>query len=209
MKAAEVALTDEDRATSAAWLAAGKTERRMAFRAQVILAVAEGLSNAAVAGRLGARPATVSKWRGRFARAGVSGLTDAPRSGKPRHYESSHERRILAALDRPPPPGYGRWDGSLLARHLGDISKHQIWRVLRRHQIALARRRSWCLSTDPAFAQKAADIVALYLQPPENALVFAVDEKPHIQALERAQGWLKLPNGKAVTGFNCISLNLI
>ena len=74
MKAAEVTLTDEDRATLAAWLAAGKTERRMAFRAQVILAVAEGLSNAAVAGRLGARPATVSKWRGRFARAGVSGL---------------------------------------------------------------------------------------------------------------------------------------
>ena len=202
MKAAEVALTDEDRATLAAWLAAGKTERRMAFRAEIILAVAEGLSNAAVAGRLGARPATVSKWRGRFARAGVSGLTDAPRSGKPRHYESSHERRILAALDRPPPPGYGRWDGRLLARHLGDISKHQIWRVLRRHEIALARRRSWCLSTDPAFAPKAADIVALYLQPPENALVFAVDEKPHIQALERAQGWLKLPNGKAVTGFN-------
>jgi hypothetical protein len=77
---------------------------------------------------------------------------------------------------------------------------HQIWRVLRRHEIALARRRSWCISTDPAFAQKAADIVALYVQPPE-AVVLAVDEKPHIQALERAQGWLKLPNGKALTGF--------
>jgi transposase len=60
----------------------------------------------------------------------------------------------------------------------------------------------WCISTDPAFAQKAADIVALYLQPPENAVVLSVDEKPHIQALERAQGWLKLPNGKALTGFN-------
>ena len=89
---------------------------------------------------------------------------------------------ILAALDESPPPGYGRWDGRLLARHLGDISKHQIWRVLRQHEIALVRRRSWCISTDPAFAQKAADIVVLYLQPPENALVFAVDEKPHIQA---------------------------
>src|SRR6267143_1964999 len=79
---------------------------------------------------------------------------------------------------------------------------HQIWRVLREHEISLERRRSWCISTDPAFAQKAADIVALYLQPPENAVVLSVDEKPHIQALERAQGWLKLPNGKALTGFN-------
>jgi transposase len=202
MRAAEVVLTDEDRLRLQAWLAAGKTEQRMAFRAQVILAVAEGLANAAVAQRLGTRPATVSKWRGRFAQKGLSGLVDAPRSGKPRHYQSAHERRILAALDRRPPAGHRRWDGTLLARHLGDISKHQIWRVLRRHEIALARRRSWCISTDPAFAQKAADIVALYLQPPENAVVLAVDEKPHIQALERAQGWLKLPNGKALTGYN-------
>jgi transposase len=153
MRAAEVALTDEEHATLRSWLAAGKTERRMAFRAAVILAVAEGLSNAAVAARLGTRPATVSKWRGRFARAGLSGLADAPRSGKPSHYEAAHERRILAALDEPPPAGYGRWDGALLARHLGDISKHQIWRVLRRHEISLARRRSWCISTDTCFAR--------------------------------------------------------
>ena len=202
MRAAEVTLTDEQRASLRSWLAAGKTERRLAFRAQVILALAEGLGNAAVAERLATRPATVSKWRGRFARGGVAALSDAPRAGKPRHYEAAHERRILAALDEPPPAGYGRWDGSLLAKHLGDISKHQIWRVLRRHEIALARRRSWCISTDPVFAQKAADIVGLYLQPPENAVVLAVDEKPHIQALERAQGWLKLPNGKALTGFS-------
>jgi len=83
----------------------------------------------------------------------LRGLADAPRSGKPSHYEAEHERRILAALDEPLPAGYGRWDGALLARHLGDISKHQIWRVLRRHQIALARRRCWCISTDPGFAQ--------------------------------------------------------
>ena len=174
----------------------------MAFRAAVILAVAEGLSNEAVAVRLGTRPATVSKWRGRFARDGLPGLADAPRSGKPPHYAAEHERRVLASLDEPPPAGYGRWDGTLLARHLGDISKHQIWRVLRRHEISLARRRSWCISTDLGFAQKAADIIGLYLQPLKNAVVLSVDEKPHIQALERAQGWLKLPNGKALTGFS-------
>jgi transposase len=202
MKAAEVVLTSETRATLRSWLAAGTTEQRLARRAAVILGVAEGLSNAAVAARFGVRPATVSKWRGRFARGGLEGLMDAPRSGKPAHYQPADEQRILAALDAPPPAGYSRWDGTLLARHLGDISKHQIWRVLRAHEISLARRRRWCLSTDPCFAQKAADVLGLYLQPPENAVVLAVDEKPHIQALERAQGWLKLPNGKALIGFS-------
>ena len=202
MRAAEVGLTGEQRATLRSWVAAGKTERRLAFRAQIILVLAEGLSNVAVAGRLATRPATVSKWRGCFARQGLAGLTDAPRSGKPRHYTADAEQRLLAALDLPPPAGYARWNGTLLARYLGDISKHQIWRVLRAHGISLERRRRWCISTDPAFAQKAAEIVALYLQPPQNAVVLAVDEKPHIQALERAQGWLRLPNGKALTGFS-------
>src|SRR5271167_946849 len=84
MRAAEVALTDEQRATLRSWLAAGKTERRLAVRAQIILAVADGLSNKAAAGRLATRPATVSKWRGRFARHGLAGVADAPRSGRPR-----------------------------------------------------------------------------------------------------------------------------
>jgi transposase len=202
MRPAEVVLTSADRATLRSWRAAGTSEQRLALRAAVILGIAEGLGNTAVATRLGVRPATVSKWRGRFARGGLAGLADAPRSGKPAHYQAEHEQRILAALDKPPPAGYARWDGVVLAQHLGDISEHQVWRVLRRHQISLARRRSWCVSTDPCFAQKAADVVGLYLQPPDNAVVLAVDEKPHIQALERAQGWLKLPNGKALSGFS-------
>ena len=91
--------------------------------------------------------------RERFARYGLAGVADAPRSGKPRHYEAKHRRRIIAALDAPPPAGYARWNGPLLAKHLGDISKHQIWRVLRAHEISLERRRSWCISTDPALVQ--------------------------------------------------------
>lgn len=74
--------------------------------------------------------------------------------------------------------------------------------MLRDHGIQLQRRRSWCISTDPEFAQKAADVVGLYLDPPDNALVLCVDEKPHMQALERAQGYLKMPNGRALTGFS-------
>jgi transposase len=191
-----MALTSEQRATLRSWLAAGTTEQRLAFRAQLILALAKGQSNAAVAHRLATRPATVSKWRGCFARRGLAGLADAPRSGKPRRCAAEAEQRILAALDAPPPGGDARWNGPLLAQHLGDISKHQIWRVLRAHGISLERRRNWCISTDPAFAQKAAEIAALYLQPPENAVVLAVDEKPHIQALERAQGGCGCPTAR-------------
>jgi len=82
-------------------------------------------------GRLATRPATVSKWRGRFARQGLAGWADAPRSGKPRHYQTTMSGGSSAALDASPPAGYARWNGTLLAKHLGDISKHQIWRVLR------------------------------------------------------------------------------
>jgi transposase len=90
-----------------------------------------------------------------------------------------------------------------LAEHLGDVSKEQVWRVMRKHDIQLERRKSWCVSTDPEFSRKAADVVGLYLNPPqENAVVLCVDEKPHIQALERAQGWIRLPNGRALTGFS-------
>jgi transposase len=148
------------------------------------------------------RTATVSKWRGRFAADGPAGLSDEPRSGKPATYTRETELRVLSTLDEPPPDGYDHWNGPLVASALGDVSTTQVWRILRVHGISLQRRRSWCVSTDPQFATKAADIVGLYLNPPENAVVISVDEKPHIQALERAQGWLKLPNGRALTGFS-------
>lgn len=105
-------------------------------------------------------------------------------------------------MDEPPPEGYGKWSGPLVARALEDVSDDQVWRILRKYDICLERRRSWCISTDPEFGPKAADIVGLYLNPPQNALVLCVDEKPSIQALERAQGWLRLPNGKALNGFS-------
>ena len=95
------------------------------------------------------------------------------------------DRHILAPLDRPPPSGFARWTAPLLARELGDISDQYTWRFLRTHG-DLAGRKSWCVSTDPEFAAKAADIVGLYLHPPDHAVVLAVDGKPAIQALDRA-----------------------
>jgi transposase len=144
----------------------------------------------------------VSKWRTRFAQFRVAGLEDAPRPGKAAKYDQETEKRILAQLDCSPPVGYATWTGKLVAKALGDVSQHQVWRVLRKHSIHLQRRHSWCISTDPQFTQKAADVVGLYLNPPDNAVVISVDEKPAIQALERAQGWLRLPDGQALRGFS-------
>jgi len=161
----------------------------------------QGEGTNAIARRVGTRPATVTKWRIRFARLGAEGLKDAPRPGQPRRYLPEDEKRVLKMLDQTPPSGYARWNGPLLARALS-LPADFVWKVLRTHAIQLERRRSWCISTDPEFAEKAADVVGLYLDPPENALVLCVDEKPHIQALERAQGYLRLPDGRAVTGFS-------
>jgi transposase len=161
----------------------------------------QGEGTNAIAREVKTRPATVTKWRTRFARLGLEGLKDAPRPGQPRRYLPEDEKRVLKMLDRAPPSGYSRWNGTLLADALS-LPADFVWRVLRNHGIQLERRRSWCISTDPQFAEKAADVVGLYLDPPENALVLCLDEKPHIQALERAQGYLRLPNGKAVTGFS-------
>ena len=167
-----------------------------------MLESAAGSKTREIARSLGLREATVSKWRLRFDMERVPGLTDAPRPGAQFKYDRNTERRILTALDNPPPEGYAKWSGKLLSKSLGNVSDDHIWRVLHKHYIHLQRRRSWCVSTDPQFTRKATDIVGLYLEPPENALVICVDEKPSIQALERDQGWLRLPDGKAVRGFS-------
>ena len=172
----------------------------MGRRARILLAAADGEQTVSIAERLGERATTVSKWRQRFAKRRLAGLDDLPRSGQPRRYDAGTETRVLGMLDETPPDGHSQWNGRLLATALGDVSIDQVRRVLRANKIQLQRKRSWCISTDPQFGMKAADVVALYLHPPENALVLSVDEKPHIQALERAQGYLRLPNGTALRG---------
>lgn len=197
-----ITLTDEDRSTLESWVRCSTTEQRYVFRARIILAAAGNASTESIAGELGVRTATVSKWRTRFAASGIVGLEDSVRTGKPAIYGRETEMRILSKLDEDAPPGYASWSGGLIAKSLGDVSCDQIWRVLRKYRISLQGRHSWCISNDPEFTSKAADIVGLYLDPPDGALVLCVDEKPNIQALERAQGWLKLPNGRALTGYS-------
>jgi transposase len=199
-KAKEINLTTEERQQLETWVRATTTEQRLVQRARIVLESAAGRMTREVAQSLGLRPATVSKWRTRFSEQRIEGLSDATRNGGNKKYDEATERRILSKLDEPPPEGYATWSGKLLAKSLGDVSADHVWRVLRMRGIHLQRRHSWCVSTDPQFTQKAADIVGLYLEPPRNALVICVDEKPSIQALERAQGWLRLPDGQAIRG---------
>lgn len=199
---AVVCLTAEEEQVLRQWARAGSSEQRLVERAKVVLLLNQGATNSEIARQLKTRAARVSKWRRRFVAQRLEGLKDADRKGRPAVYDQVTDKRVLARLDEPPPPGYGKWSGPLLAQALGDVSDDQVWRILRKYDICLERRRSWCISTDPEFGPKAADIVGLYLNPPQNALVLCVDEKPSIQALERAQGWLRLPNGKALNGFS-------
>ena len=199
-EATPIVLTADERTTLEGWVRSGVIEHRLVERARVVLLAAAGMASRRVAREVGCARGVVSKWRVRFARDRLAGLADAPRPGKPKTYDAAVDRRILAALDRPPPAGFARWTAPLLARELGDVSDQHIWRFLRAQRIDLAGRRSWCLSSDPEFVAKAADIVGLYLAPPDHAIVLAVDEKPAIQALERAQGYLKLPNGHSLHG---------
>jgi len=198
--ATPIALTVEERQQLEALARTRTAPHRAVQRARLILLAEGGMANTAIAQEVGLSRQAVVGWRWRFAQDRIAGLADKPRSGKPKTYDETTERRILEQLDKEPLDGYAVWTGGQVAKALGDVSKHQVWRVLRRHGVQLQRRRSWCVSTDPQFAQKAADIVGLYLDPPENAVVISIDEKPSIQALERAQGWLRLPNGKAVRG---------
>ena len=174
-------------------------EARMVERARMILGCLAGRRNDEIAAELGVRPNTVGIWRRRFAREGLAGLTDRSRAGRPSIYPADLKQQILKQLEASPPSGQGTWDGCALAQDLG-VSDDVVWRILRKEGISLQRRRSWCVSTDPQFAAKAADIIGLYLNPPETALVIRVDEKPSIQALERQIGYVRTSSGKIVRG---------
>lgn len=198
-----IELSQDERKELQRRIKAATSTQREVFRAKIILACDEGGTTQQISKRAGTTLASVCKWRRRYLENGIDGLVDKHRSGKPIVYDPDKTlKRIKDLLDDDPPNGYAQWNGRLLSQKLGDVSTHQVWRVLKQNGIQLQRRRSWCVSTDPEFAAKAADIIGVYMSPPENAVVLCVDEKPHIQALERAQGYLKFKDGRALTGFS-------
>jgi transposase len=171
----------------------------LSHRATIILDCARGKENREIAKELAICEQTVAKWRRRFTAKRLAGLEDAPRNKPPRKYGRDLRDRILQTLEMAPPKGFSSWDGGSLAKHLS-VPKHAVWNILRKEGIQLQRKRSWCVSTDKQFGAKSADVIGLYLNPPENALVICVDEKPSIQALERARGYVETSNGKIVQG---------
>lgn len=169
--------SEKDRQLIDEWAKSRTIESRLVERAKIIKRCLQGDSVKKIAQELGARPNTVITWRRRFDMNGIAGLKDLPRSGRPPHYTAEFRNKVLKTLELPPPLGQSVWDGPAIAQYL-DASVHAVWRVLRKEGISLLRQRSWCVSTDPEFVTKAADIIGLYLNPPEKALVISVDEKP-------------------------------
>jgi transposase len=195
-----IRLTEEEKTILFDWCRQESAESQSAVRAQIILLSNEQLTVEEIARQLHTRPARVSKWRQRFAKHRLFGLSDFQRSGGPGRYDENTEKRVLNLVKQPPPEGYQQWNGRLLAESLGNVSQAQVWRILRRHEVQLTRRHSWSISTDLEFAPKVADIVGLYLYPPESALVLSVEGMMHAPQLD-AKGYLRLTNGKAVKDF--------
>jgi transposase len=172
-------------------LAAGLVER-----ARVILALAAGESYAALSARLAVSTTTLTRWRKRFERQRVAGLHDAPRSGRGDRVSPALEAKVLALTQQPPPVPFTHWTTRRVAARLGlnHMTVHRIW-----HRAGLKPHRleRYVASPDPDFERKAADIIGLYLNPPTHAVVFCVDEKTAIQALDRRDPVLPLSPGRA------------
>lgn len=183
-RAVSITLSETDRKTLESWTRRRSTAQGLALRSRIVLACAEpGSTNQAVAARIGASDMTVSKWRRRFAAQGVEGLMDAPRPGAPRTILDEQVERVIVTTLESAPKNATHWSTRSLAREVG-MSQTAISRIWRAFALAPHRSETFKLSTDVHFIDKVRDIVGLYLNPPDRALVLCVDEKPSIQAIE-------------------------
>jgi len=163
-------------------------------RACIVLACAEGKANQDVAAQLNITTATVSKWRNRFARQGLMGLYDKPRSGAPRSISDEQIAEMIHQTLQTKPPKGTHWSCRSMAEAT-ELSKSTVQRIWSTFSVQPHRQKCFKISTDPFFVEKVRDIVGLYLNPPDNAMVLCVDEKSQIQALERTQRVLPMGLG--------------
>lgn len=178
------------RSTLTGWSQARSTPQALAVRSRIVLRAAEGQSNQQIASELGLPEVTVSKWRRSFAWRGLDGLQDAPRSGRPPKHDAAVWQKVQT-LACQQPESQGRWSVRTLARAVG-LPHSTVHAMLRASDLQPRRIRTFTFSPDPELEAKLLDIAGLYLNPPENALVICVDEKPGIQALDRTQPLLPL-----------------
>jgi transposase len=193
--ASALGISDEDRRELQQILALRSVPQSVALRARIILGAADGIANKVLARQLGTSLPTVLLWRGRYLREGLPGiLEDRPRSGRPREITPEQEALVVEKTLRTTPNNATHWSVRLMARAQG-ISPATVQRIWSKHHLQPHRVESFKFSTDPEFVTKVRDIVGLYLNPPDKAIVLSVDEKSQIQALDRTQPILPLRPG--------------
>lgn len=197
--APRIELTESDRNTLQKWQRGRSTPARVVLRAKIILLAAEGNENEVIANELSTSRQTVGLWRSRFATRGLAGIEkDATRPGRPRKDRRALEKKIVERTTQTTPKNATHWSTRSLAAELG-IDHVQVHRVWKAHGLQPHRVRSFKLSRDPHFTEKVIDVVGLYLNPPEHAFVFSIDEKSQIQALDRTQPGLPIKRGRCGT----------
>lgn len=193
--AVSVELTDSERETLVRWARRRRSSAGLAQRSRIVLECAQGQTNTAVAALVGVSVPTVRRWRGRFAERRLDGLLDEPRPGQPRKITDEQvEEVIVKTLETVPPDGGTHWSTRQMAAATG-LNQTAISRIWRAFSLQPHRVEHWKLSKDPLFVEKVRDIVGLYLDPPERAMVLCVDEKSQIQALDRSAPTLPLLAG--------------
>lgn len=185
-----VGVDQDDRSALLEILRSSNAPQALALRARIVLAASEGLENKEIAERLGVPPVTVGKWRRAFVQNGLEGLKDAPRSGRPRKHGFAVRQKVQTTVCQQP-KHQGRWTVRTLASELL-LPRSTVHEILLDSHLQPHRIRTFTFSPDPDFETKLLDIVGLYMEPPDNALVLCVDEKSGIQALDRTQPRLPL-----------------
>ena len=179
-------LSDDERETLQRWARRPKSSQQLAMRSRIVLACAEGSTNTAVATQLGLNKVTVGKWRARFIERRLEGLSDEPRPGAPRTVSDDLVEQVIVRTLESKPTNATHWSTRSMAQASG-MSQSAVSRIWRAFGLKPHKQETFKLSTDPQFVEKVRDIVGLYMDPPEQALVLCVDEKTQVQALDRSQ----------------------
>jgi len=181
----ELVVGAQERAALERWARRGKSAQALALRSKIVLGCADGAANKEVAARLGVTPQMVGKWRARFVAGGLEGLADEPRPGQPRKITDEQvEEVIVKTLEHKPPGEDTHWSTRSMAMAAG-LNQTAVSRIWRAFGLKPHLQETWKLSADPQFIDKVRDVVGLYMDPPEHALVLCVDEKTQIQAINR------------------------
>jgi transposase len=182
--AVRIELDEDEREQLERWARRPKSAQALALRSRIVLAADQGLKNTEIAERLGIAHASVRKWRNRFSEHGLDGLTDEPRPGRPRTVTDEKVEEVIVKTLETTPKDATHWSTRSMAKEVG-LTQSAVSRIWRAFGLQPHRQETWKLSRDPQFIDKVRDVVGLYLNPPERAVVLCVDEKSQIQALDR------------------------